>query len=201
MIRTIFFDLGQVLIQFDFQRGYRAISGECNLPPETIRAKLRETGLVGPFEEGRVAPRDFFQAVSEALGLRVSYERFCELWSTIFFPETLIPESLIASLHKRYRLLLLSNTNIIHFEMIQATYPIMKHFDGSVLSYEVGAMKPAPEIYQEAIRRSGCAASGIFFTDDIAANVEGAREQGIDAVQFQSVAQLEEEMRSRRIDW
>jgi putative hydrolase of the HAD superfamily len=70
-----------------------------------------------------------------------------------------------------------------------------------VLSYEVGAMKPAPEIYREAVAKAGCSPGEIFFTDDIAMNVEAAREHGIDAVQFQSLPQLEDDMRSRGIVW
>jgi putative hydrolase of the HAD superfamily len=190
--RTIIFDLGQVIVPFDFQRGYAAIAAECVHPPEEIRRRLRETGLVLPFEEGKVAPGEFVRRVTEALDLQVSYERFCEMWSSIFLPETLIPEAMVASLHDRYRLLLLSNTNVIHF---------MRHFDHCVLSYEVGAMKPAPEIYREAVAKAGCSPGEIFFTDDIAMNVEAAREHGIDAVQFQSLPQLEDDMRSRGIVW
>jgi glucose-1-phosphatase len=199
--RTIIFDLGQVLVPFDFQRGYAAIAGECDYPPEEVRRRLRETGLVLPFEEGKVAPGEFVRRVTEALDLQVSYERFCEMWSSIFLPETLIPEAMVASLHDRYRVLLLSNTNVIHFEMIRDRYPIMRHFDHCVLSYEVGAMKPAPEIYREAVARAGCSPGEIFFTDDIAVNVEGARAHGIDAVQFHSLPQLEEDMCSRGIVW
>ncbi len=201
MTRTIIFDLGQVIVPFDFQRGYAAIAAECVHPPEEIRRRLRETGLVLPFEEGKVAPGEFVRRVTEALDLQVSYERFCEMWSSIFLPETLIPEAMVASLHDRYRLLLLSNTNVIHFEMIRDKYPIMRHFDHCVLSYEVGAMKPAPEIYREAVAKAGCSPGEIFFTDDIAMNVEAAREHGIDAVQFQSLPQLEDDMRSRGIVW
>jgi putative hydrolase of the HAD superfamily len=201
VIRTIIFDLGQVIVPFDFQRGYTAIAGACAHPPEEVRRRLRETGLVMPFEEGRVAPGEFVRRVTEALDLQVSYERFCEMWSSIFIPETLIPEAMVASLHDRYRVLLLSNTNVIHFEMIRDKYPIMRHFDHCVLSYEVGVMKPAAEIYREAVARAGCSPGEIFFTDDIAINVEAARDLGINAVQFRSLPQLEEEMRSRGIVW
>jgi HAD superfamily hydrolase (TIGR01509 family) len=65
----------------------------------------------------------------------------------------------------------------------------------------VKAMKPAPAIYREAVTRAGCAAGECFFTDDIEAYVEAARREGIDAVQFLSLEQLETEMRARGIEW
>jgi putative hydrolase of the HAD superfamily len=83
--------------------------------------------------------------------------------------------------------------------MLKAQYPLLGHFDDFVLSYEVGALKPDAKIYQEAIQRSGCLPGECFFTDDIAINVEAAREHGIDAVQFLSAGQLQEELRARRV--
>jgi glucose-1-phosphatase len=139
--------------------------------------------------------------LSAMLGLRVNYDQFCELWSSIFLPETLIPDAMLERLSRRYRMLLLSNTNAIHFSMIRERYPFIRHFDDLVLSHEVKAMKPSPVIYREAIARAGCAAEECFFTDDIAAYVEGARKEGIDAVQFVSLEKLQEDLRSRGIEW
>ena len=105
------------------------------------------------------------------------------------------------SLAGRYRLLLLSNTNAIHWQMIRANYPMLQYFHDCVLSFEERAMKPDPVIYRVLLARAGCQAEEYFFTDDIALNVEGARLMGIDAVQFESPAQLEREMASRGIHW
>jgi len=110
-----------------------------------------------------------------------------------------VPESLIAGLRGRHRLLVLSNTNPIHFSMLKGQYALFRHFDDFVLSYEVGALKPDAEIYREAIKRAGCRPEECFFTDDIAINVEAARNNGMDAVQFLSGAQIEEELRARGV--
>ena len=85
--------------------------------------------------------------------------------------------------------------------MIRETYPLLRHFHEFVLSYEVKAMKPARAIYQAAIARAGCLPEECFFTDAIPAYVEAARREGIDAVQFQSREQIEEELRARGIEW
>ena len=135
------------------------------------------------------------------LGLGIGYDKFCEIWSSIFLPETLIPESMLAGLRAHYRLLLLSNTNAIHFPMVRERYPLLRQFHDFVLSYEVKAMKPAPEIFREAVRRSGCRADECFFTDDIAAYVEAAAQEGLDAVQFESREQIERELARRGVTW
>jgi putative hydrolase of the HAD superfamily len=201
MIRTLIFDLGKVIVPFDFMRGYRAMEGLCGLPAAEIPKRIGATDLVIRFETGLVEPRDFVAQLSALLGLHVDYDQFCEIWSSIFLPDTLIPDAMLESLARRYRMLLLSNTNAIHFAMIRERYPFVRHFHGLVLSHEVKAMKPSPKIYQEAVARAGCVAGECFFTDDIAAYVEGARKEGIDAEQFVSLEKLQGDLRARGIEW
>jgi putative hydrolase of the HAD superfamily len=173
VIKTVIFDLGKVLIPFDFSRGYRAMEKLCNYPAAEIPRRIASTDVVHRFE----------------------------MWSCIFLPHTLVPESVLEGLRRRYRLLVLSNTNAIHFAMVRQSYPMLRHFDDFVLSYEVKAMKPAPAIYREAIARAQCRAEECFYTDDIAEYVEGARKEGIDAVQFVSGEQLERDLAARDIRW
>lgn len=201
MIKTIIFDLGGVIVPFDFRRAYQALDGRCPYPAEEIPRRIGATGLVPRFETGQIAPRDFVRELTRALEVDLSYDQFRELWGSIFLPHTLVPESLLEALAARYRLLLLSNTNALHFEMVRESYQLLRHFHHRVLSYQVGALKPAPAIYQEALAHARCEATECFFTDDIAAYVDGARQQGIDAVQFQSQDQLERDLRARGVTW
>ena len=62
-------------------------------------------------------------------------------------------------------------------------------------------MKPAPEIYLEAVRRAGCAAGECFFADDKEENVDAAGRLGIDAVRFTDEKALQAELRERGVGW
>jgi putative hydrolase of the HAD superfamily len=188
-------------VPFDFNRGYTRLEPLCGIPAAEIPKRIAPTGLVPLFESGGIEPRDFVRELSRQLNLHTSYENFCEIWSSIFLPHTLIPESMLAGIARNYRLVLLSNTNAIHFEMVRENYPLLRHFHSFVLSYEVGAMKPLPQIYQRAIEEAGCLPEECFFTDDIPDYVAGARAQGIDAVQFESAEQIEAELRKRGVNW
>jgi putative hydrolase of the HAD superfamily len=130
----------------------------------------------------------------ERLKLDVSLENFRRLWADIFLPEPLISESFLAALKKNYRLILLSNTNEIHYEFIMQKYPILRHIEEHVLSFQVGSMKPEGQIYQFAIEKAGVPAEEIFFTDDRIENVEAAKLAGLQAVQFRSEEHLKREM-------
>src|SRR3954453_5690943 len=201
MIRTIIFDLGKVLVPFDFKLGYQGLAPLAGCEASDVPLRLRENDLVTRFESGQIEPQAFVDEVSRMFKLNLSYQEFSEIWSCIFLPETLIPESLVEALHRRYRVVLLSNTNGIHFPMVQERYPILRHFDEYVLSHEVRALKPSPKIYEAAVRAAQCRPEECFFTDDITAYVEGARQYGIDAVQFENAEQIERELKLRGVEW
>jgi FMN phosphatase YigB (HAD superfamily) len=201
MIKAVILDLGKVLIPFDFQRGYARLEAYCGIPAAEIPARLAGSTLVADFESGKIEPRDFVGSFCSCLNVDIAYREFCDIWSSIFLPDPLIPEAMLQGIARNYKLVLLSNTNAIHFEMLVKTYPLLRHFHSYVLSYKVGAMKPLPLIYQKAIEAAGCQPGECFFADDLEVNVEAAREHGIDAVQFQSAAQIEAELRKRGVDW
>ena len=199
MIKTIFFDLGNVIIPFDFRPAFARMATLCNCPAAEIPNRIRSTDLIYRFETGRIMGREFVAELSALIELRMTYEEFCDLWTSIFLPGPLVPEVLLTRLRAQHRLMLLSNTNPIHFHMVQAHYPLLRHFHDAVLSYEVGAVKPSAKIFQEAIARAQCSPEECFFTDDLSVNIEAARKHGIDAVQFESAAQIERELQARGI--
>ena len=190
-----------MIVPFDFQRGYRRLEEHCGIPAAEIPRRIGATDLVQRFERGQIAAEDFYREFAAQLGLKIGYAEFCGIWTSIFLPYTLVPESLVAGLAEKYRLVLLSNTNAIHFEMVRKNYPLLRHFHAFVLSHEAGAMKPHPAIYQKAIAAAECGPEECFFTDDIAEYVAGARAAGIDAVQFSDARQLELDLRARGVEW
>lgn len=201
MIRAIIFDLGRVIVPFDFGRGYAQLAELSGIPAGEVPKRIGQTDLVERYECGKIASGDFVRDLAAHLSITVDHDRFCEIWNSIFLPETLISEDLLIALKEDYRLVLLSNTNQIHFEGILKNYPLLRHFDELVLSYRVGFMKPMAEIYRAAVKAARCLPEECFFTDDIAEYVEGARREGIDAVQFQSEDQVKQELRQRGVRW
>ncbi|HTP32002.1 MAG TPA: HAD family phosphatase [Candidatus Acidoferrales bacterium] len=201
MHRAIIFDLGKVLIYFDFGIAYRSLESLCPYPAAEIPRRLAASDLVRRLETGLIEPHDFVDKASELLDLHIGYDEFCRVFSCIF-TDILIPESMLEALARRYRLILLSNTNALHFPLLQEKYGhLLRHFHRHILSHEVRAMKPDPAIYRAAVEAAGCRPEECFYTDDIALFVEGASNFGIDAVQFQSRAQIERELRARGIVW
>ena len=119
MIKTILFDLGNVIIPFDFRLPMRSCSPfAITRSPRSLSACARPD-LVSRFESGHIGAQQFVREFSAELELSIDYDDFCDLWTSVFLPEPLIQESLLTDLGARYRLMILSNTNPIHFHMIQ----------------------------------------------------------------------------------
>jgi putative hydrolase of the HAD superfamily len=201
MIKTLIFDLGKVIIPFDFHRAYERLGPLCRYDAKEIPARLRSVDIVQRLETGLIEPEEFLREFSRILEFECDYDQFREIFASIFMRETLFPDSMFAALRERYRLVLLSNTNAIHYEFIEREYPLIGHFHEHVLSHRVGALKPSPKIYEAAIRAAQCAPNECFFTDDIPDYVEAARTHGIDAVTFESREQIERELRNRGVQW
>src|SRR4051794_19127739 len=97
-IKAVIFDLGKVLVGFDFQRGYDRLQPLCGYPVAEVRKRIGATGLVPKLESGHVGSREFVSKLGEALGVSLEYGQFCEIWSSIFLPGPLVPESMVIGL-------------------------------------------------------------------------------------------------------
>lgn len=199
MIRAILFDLGNVLVPVDFVRCRAALSEVCVHQPSEVQRILAGSGLPRRYESGEVSSAEFFDATCRLLDMEVSYDKFVAVWGEIFAPDPIIPEDMLATLHEHHRLVLLSNTNDMHFTVAEQRYTLLRHFDEFVLSYKVGAMKPDPRIYQRAIAAAGCSPNECFFVDDLRENVEAARREGIDAALFTTFSRFQADLRERGI--
>ena len=101
---------------------------------------------------------------------------------------------LAASLATRLPRILLSNTNAIHMDYVLKQFPMLQEFDAQIYSHEIGLLKPDRAIYALALRRSGLEAGRTLFIDDLHVNVEGARTVGLQAIQFEHIGQVRQEL-------
>jgi putative hydrolase of the HAD superfamily len=200
-VRAVILDLGNVVIPLDFSRCDHRLR-EIGAPPLHVLAlQIQSWGLVDRFERGAITPENFCHEVTASFGLNIDDGEFWDIWNAMYAAEPAIPEEFLEGLRRNVRLLLLSNTNPIHFEMVRRRYSVLSHFDDCIVSFQVGAMKPDARIYEAALARSGCLPDECFFVDDMPPFVSGARNHGIDAVQFESFEQLQDDLRARGIRW
>jgi len=191
-INAVVFDLGNVLVDFDHMVAARKIFGLTKKTPQEIFDLFFDSELVALFEEGKIAPPQFFAKTKKMLGLDLDYDNFLPVWNEIFsFTENNRQVyDLAKSLNKRYKVALLTNINALHFDYLKKKFPIFDAFPNIITSFETGARKPAPLIYEKALDLLGAAPQDTFYTDDRIDLIEKACSLGIRGFVFKGVEQL-----------
>jgi FMN phosphatase YigB (HAD superfamily) len=188
------FDLGNVLLRYDYGLFLGRIRGRCREQAaieETIAELYRQSGI------GRGAEFElFYQAVVRSLGLDMPLPEFRLAWSDIFSRNEPVLEIVSQTPRPRF---LLSNTDACHVAWIEQRFPeVFPVFDACVLSNQVGAEKPDPAIYRQVERLSGAPPDHHLFIDDMPPFVWAARQLGWRAIQFTGVEDLVRELAALR---
>lgn len=179
MIRAFLFDIGNVLVRFDFSRAISAIAPLSDLSDEAGTLGRFETVKL-QYEDGRLSRADFLRETIAILRYRGTEAQFIAAWQGIFWKnEPMLP--LVRRLHGRYPLFLLSNTNDMHVESLFRDFEVVRLFTGATYSHAVRASKPGRAIYDIACRQHGLDPGTTFFIDDLAANIATARDLGFHA--------------------
>ena len=189
-IQAILFDLGKVLVDFNFETGIQALHGACSISRNRLEEVLWDENWIRRYERGEISTQEFYAYLCETADLRMDLAGFRRTWSSVFMPGVIVSDRLLQTLRQNYPLILVSNTNEVHIDFVRANYRFLDYFDHHVLSYEVGSLKPEPEIFQRAIDVSGHSADALFFTDDREENISAAREFGMHAHQFRTEPHL-----------
>lgn len=178
-VRAFLFDLGNVLLDFDFDPAFRTLAKTGKTTPDQIRDYFVQSGLEVLFDGGQITPRQFYSETRRALKLAVSYERFTSIWNKIFTPDRKMVK-LARTLGKKFRLVLLSNTNAMHAKHAETRYPaIMGTFDRRLYSFRERLRKPDHELYRRAVKACGVKPQEVFYIDDRADFTGAAAELGI----------------------
>ena len=195
MIRSVLSDLGKVLILFDNSIFYNKIVEHTPFDTQEIAARVNVNSDIGQaFDTGRITPRGFYEQALEALQAALSYEDFFALYNDVFSLNSPVVETL-NRLKPTYRMVMLSNTDVMRFGFIKERFPEALLFDEYVLSYEVGFIKPHPRIYQIAVDKAEVSPNECLFIDDRAENIEAARQLGIQTIHFLEDSDLEASLR------
>lgn len=197
MLKTIFFDLGNVLVFFSHQKMFRQVSECTGLLPEEIQKILFEEKIQQYYESGQIDTSHFYEIFKMRSPKRFDLTGLLKAFSDIFTPNASLFPLIEELKEKGLRLVLLSNTSECHYLRIYAEYPVLHLFDEQVLSYQVGALKPSEKIFLHALSKANCDPQHCFYTDDIPEFIQGAKKVGLDSELFTGVATLKNALTTR----
>jgi putative hydrolase of the HAD superfamily len=174
----IIFDLGKVLVDFDWSIAAKKIAARSIAPPEKFHHHLATSELLWRYECGQITRDEFFATIRGVIGFQGDAVEFNGYFAAIFteMPGTV---ALHAELRQRgYRTFILSNTNDLAIEHVRRDFPFFSHFDGYIFSYEVGAMKPDGKIYEALETLTGRRGADLIYIDDRLENIEAGAARG-----------------------
>lgn len=180
-VQAVLFDIGNVLLKFDFNRAAEAMARHSRLPAARIRAEL--DAWQPKHETGEVTPEAFSAGVREAIGFEGSEDEFRALFCGIFTPNEPMWE-FARSLFGRVPVYLFSNISFWHETWIFQKYPEFSCFDGGFYSWRIGAMKPDAAFYRAALESLPFAPERIAYMDDMPLNVAGGQAAGFRCWQY-----------------
>ena len=197
--RVIVLDVGNVLVGLDFARSRQRLYSL--FPDEKKLARMQRwlRSVEDPYGLGQITTEDFVQGAVQELGLKRA--QFIDLWNDIFIERDYMLPFVRELREQGYTLAICSNTNELHMQYLRQRNPCFAEAQHLLFSYEVGALKPDPAIYQAVEAATGQPAAEHLFLDDLPENVAGARLAGWDAICFETPEQTQGELGARRIQF
>ena len=195
MIKTIFFDIGGVLIDIHPERTYQYLSDSADVEVSMVKESF-PWDAHDQYERGIINNEDWFIAYKESLPQPCCLKRsdFWNAWKLLLGEEK-NTVNILEALNKQYSIWLLSNTNPKHIQdEIEKRYLFPSLVNGAVYSFDVGFRKPEKEIYEIAMERANANPQECLFIDDLLENIQAAKQIGIEGIHFISSEQLKQEL-------
>ena len=195
MSKTIFFDIGVVLIDIHPERTYQYLSDSADVEVNMVKESF-PWDAHDQYERGIMNNEDWFITYKESLPQPCCLKRsdFWNAWKLLLGEEK-NTVNILEALNKQYSIWLLSNTNPKHIQdEIEKRYFFPSLVNGAVYSFDVGVRKPEKEIYEIAMQRANANPQECLFIDDLLENIQAAKQIGIEGIHFISSEQLKQDL-------
>jgi glucose-1-phosphatase len=197
-IKFLYFDLGIVLVNFSLDQMIRQMAAVSGISREGVQSVLFDGNLQREYEQGSISTREFYERFRRETGSTAPLEDLLCAANEIFTPNVSMISVAAWLQQAGWPTGILSNTCECHWQYCMNKYAALTScFRVHITSYQIGAAKPDAKIFHAAAERAGYAPEEIFFVDDIAGHVAGAKAVGFDAVQYTTTGKFVEDLRKR----
>ncbi len=186
--KNIIFDLGDVIVDIDEPRSYQALRALV-APEAEAEAEQKILQWTRAFEVGAMSRSQFVSALQQLMRPEVNPDDIISAWNAMLLDIPFDRLRLMQLLRENYAVYILSNTNILHLDWVNAF--LQAHFemesldavcDGAFYSHMLKDRKPERTIFEKMLAAAGIRASESVFYDDKPENVEAAQAAGLLAI-------------------
>ena len=176
--RAVVFDLGKVLLDFDYGIAARKIASRSQRPPAEIQRLIDQSALLFRYETGLVTRDQFYREICGASGFGGSIDEFSGFFADVFVAIEPMVELHEELRQRRIPTYVFSNTNELAVSHVRRNFPFFSNFDGYIFSYEHGVMKPDERLYEVVEKESGRRGAEILYLDDRPENIAAGVARG-----------------------
>jgi len=184
-LKTIIFDFGGVILDIDPQLTINEFKklGMNNSAsfqkPDFINQVIRK------FEKGVLTPEAFRDKIRTYINKDVTNQQIDDAWNALLFDIPAERIEVIEQVKKHYKILLLSNSNEIHYDLyvrdLQLRFGYNEFdelFDKAYFSFDLHLSKPNPDIYEFVMNQHKLVPEETLFIDDNLDNINAAKSFG-----------------------
>lgn len=194
-LRLVFFDLGDVACHFLPARRLTAFAATTPLGAEAIQYQLWDSGFSEQCDAGRYSSAEMYAQICQRLSVSLPRREVGRLWALAFEPNAEVM-AIATAIRRHLPTGLLTNNPPLLREAFPAFLPdIERLFAPIIFSYQHGACKPSPALYEAVVRSTGVAAHATLLIDDALTNVQGAEAAGWQAIHFTTPGALRAALR------
>lgn len=192
-IHTLLFDLGGVVIDFDFERAFRFWAARASCEPAELGRRFSLDEPYEQHERGELHASDYFASLRRSLNIDLSDDELIEGWNDVYLGVKPGMLAMLTLASEQLPLYAFTNSNPTHQSEWSVRFAEeLSIFNRIFVSSELGLRKPDPEAFSEVANRTGFGVSEFLFFDDTPENIEGARIAGMHAVLVESSTDVRE---------
>jgi glucose-1-phosphatase len=186
-VDALLFDLGNVVIEIDFDRALAHWAKHARCDKSWIRDRFHHDHAYDQYESGKIDFSAYFSTLRTNLGIDISDVHLRDGWNAILIGAVPGISDSLANAAKRFPLYAFTNSNPEHQNCLSNRFAeLLRPFKQIFVSSEIGPAQTGTDAYRYVIDVMGVPASRILFFDDLIENVEGARACGLQAVHVQT---------------
>jgi putative hydrolase of the HAD superfamily len=203
-VKALLFDLGGVVIDFDFNRVFARWADDSRRRLEEIQSRFSFDHAFEAFERGEIEATDYYNSLRKTLGIDISDRQFEDGWNTVYIGEIDGMAELLEFAGRKLPIYALTNSNAVHKKVWSTRFGrILSCFRTVFNSSDIGSRKPEPDVFHFIADATGVDLHQMVFYDDLVENIAGAQAVGMKTVHVTSISDVEKSFKTifRTCNW
>jgi glucose-1-phosphatase len=203
-IKNIIFDLGNVILNIDYDAPVQAFKALGIHNFETIFSKAAQTNLADDIETGNISDADFIHHLLQLCNKGTTQQQVIDAWNAIIINFPLRRLQLLQQLQLHYNMYLLSNTNSLHEQCYNKLLfttvgynSLSIFFDKIYLSHHIHLRKPNVKAWQIILDENNLKPEETLFLDDSPQHIVAAKTLGIQCIHVTPENSMEDIFRNK----